>query len=557
MIPRRAVGVLTVFTLALSLGSVGGAAAAAPAGTFAFLQTRDGGFSYAMYAVGTARGAPRRISLERAVGRPAISPDGQQVVFSSPLSDDSDGRYGLFTVSMNGFGLRQITAPQYADSDPAWSPDGQWIAFSRDYSGNSDPLTCCRLVLARANGSAARALPGILGATYPTWSPDGGRLAFVTPRGLWVVTRTGTGLRRIAEGRLGQPAWSPDGRLIAYTQRVTEDQTQLRTIPSGGGRAAVRYAANGHVDSPNWDADSRTLYFISHRGAGEGSRVSSAIQAVVLGQRPRVLYRYAQQVYYLAFSRAQARRGTTTAGVARPVGATYDWSLANAPLGADLARRHAFAPVGSTPLSGDWNGDGRATSGYVTVNGAGTRLVWFLSDDNGTVSKLFEFGAASDRPIVGDWDGDGQWSAGVARSNNGRLDWLLTDDNRTAKPTFTFGYPGDQIVAGDWNSDGTTTVGTVRPILTNLAWYLTDNNASISRRFTFGSAGTAPELADRAIAGDWNADGRWTAGIVRGAGAVLQWQLTDDDVTIVQDFLAGVPGDIAVVGDWDGGLPTA
>ena len=539
--------------LAVTLVGAGDPATAAPPGsTFAFLQTSDGGRTYSIYAADSPLAPPRRVTARRAVGRPALSPDGKRVVFTSPLGDDSDGRYGLYVVGLNGFGLRQLTAPAYTDFDPAWSPDGQFLAFARDVAGSSDPLTCCQLVISRSNGSAARALPGILGASYPAWSPDGSRLSFVTPRGLWLVDRTGAGLRRIVEGPVSQPAWSPDGRQIAYTQRTTEDQTQLRVIGSSGGRPSVRHAVNGHVDSPHWDTDSRALYFISHRGAGEDSRVSSAIHVQVPGQRARRLSRYQREVFYLAFAARKLQPGTTTIGLARTSGALYDWSLANAPSGADLSRGHRFGPAGSTPVAGDWNGDGTVSSGFVTRNKAGTSLLWYLSNNNRTVIAPFEYGAAADRPIVGDWDGDGRWTVGVARTQDGRLRWLLSDDNRMPRAAFVYGFAGDQIVAGDWNYDGVMTVGTVRPVQTNLAWYLSDDNRTIARRFTFGVAGASRDRDDRVVAGDWNGDGRWTAGLVRVAGPALQWVLTDDDRTVSQDFLAGVPGDFPVVGNWDG-----
>jgi hypothetical protein len=529
-------------------------AQAAPVGTFAFLQTADRGFSFHLYVAASPGGKPKQVTPARAVGRPAFSPDGRHLVFSGPVGDDSDGRYGLYTVAANGSGLRRISAPSYSDFDPAWSADGQWLAFSRDYTGSSDPRTCCRLMIARSNGQNLRPLPGILGATHPAWSPDGARLAFTTPRGLWIVQRNGASPRLIVGGRISQPAWSPDGRFIAYAQRTSEDQTQLRVIAASGGHPAVRHAANGHVDSPAWDPDGRTLYFISHRGVGDESRSSSAIHQVAPGRRSRLLFRYRQQVFSLAFTPKVLGAGTTTPGLARPIGDVYHRILANTPDASDLAFNHAFGPVGSTPIAGDWNGDGTSTSGYVTVNASRTRLDWYLSNDNRTVAAHFEYGVASDRPVVGDWNGDGRWTVGIARSIGGRLNWLLTDDNRTVKPSVVFGFAGDQVVIGDWNGDGSTTLGTVRPVGANLAWYLTDNNVTISRRFTFGIAGATPADTDAAIAGDWNGDGRWTAGLVRQQSDALHWLLSDDSVaaTTADDFLAGVPGDVPLVGNWDG-----
>ena len=56
----------------------------------------------------------------------------------------------------------------------------------------------------------------------PAWSPDGHRLAFEAAatssgrvRGLWVMNRNGSGVRRITRGE--SPSWSPDAKRIAFS----------------------------------------------------------------------------------------------------------------------------------------------------------------------------------------------------------------------------------------------------------------------------------------------------------------------------------------------------
>lgn len=58
------------------------------------------------------------------------------------------------------------------------------------------------------------------GVANPTWSPDGGRIAFVVsyesgPTELYTIDRSGSGLQRLGV-RAWAAAWSPDGSKIAY-----------------------------------------------------------------------------------------------------------------------------------------------------------------------------------------------------------------------------------------------------------------------------------------------------------------------------------------------------
>jgi TolB protein len=65
---------------------------------------------------------------------PSWSPDESQIVFAS----DRGGGYDLYTMALDGSGLRRLTEIRGAVGAPDWSPDGRTIAFVALESGASE-----------------------------------------------------------------------------------------------------------------------------------------------------------------------------------------------------------------------------------------------------------------------------------------------------------------------------------------------------------------------------------------------------------------------------------
>jgi Tol biopolymer transport system component len=110
----------------------------------------------------------------RAIANPAFSPDGTQIAFFSTKPGVSPpGAGALFTVGVDGSGLRRITPWGGAFLDQAWSPDGSWIAYQRPYGV---------ITLVHPDGSGRHDVPVPFppgsGAANPTWSPNGEWIIF-------------------------------------------------------------------------------------------------------------------------------------------------------------------------------------------------------------------------------------------------------------------------------------------------------------------------------------------------------------------------------------------
>ncbi len=169
-------------------------------------------------------GRPLRAAATATERDPAWSPDGRLVVFAA---DDGDG-FDLFVAGAEGRDLRQITQSNGDERWPSFTRDGRIVFARRD--GTFEPW---RLhIVAAAGGEPAALFADAPADTErePRVSPDGKRVAYVSDResddgdvDLWIAdlpaatggraarTRVTTG-----RGREGFPSWAPDGSRIAY-----------------------------------------------------------------------------------------------------------------------------------------------------------------------------------------------------------------------------------------------------------------------------------------------------------------------------------------------------
>jgi len=143
------------------------------------------------------------------------------------------------------------------DLDPAFSPDGRKLAFVSERSGTRE------VWVSNGDGTEAVQVTTFGGPLVgrPSWSPNGGMLAFHAA-GIHVVPAAGGPVRRVTD--VGEmPVWSADGQWI-YFMRGADGRSQVWKVSAAGGRAvqAITNDAFTARESP----DGRDLYFPTANG---------------------------------------------------------------------------------------------------------------------------------------------------------------------------------------------------------------------------------------------------------------------------------------------------
>jgi Ca2+-binding RTX toxin-like protein len=137
------------------------------------------------------------------------SPDGRRVAY---LRDGA-----LYVAAIDGSGERAVASdvspPSWDLAGPVWSPDSTRITIA---SGSS-------LLLVQADGGGSRTLfSGDNQSVNPSWSPDGGTIAFERNAAafwqIWVVHPDGTGARELIGGSSNDryPQFSPVSDTLAF-----------------------------------------------------------------------------------------------------------------------------------------------------------------------------------------------------------------------------------------------------------------------------------------------------------------------------------------------------
>ncbi|NQW03774.1 MAG: S9 family peptidase [Acidobacteria bacterium] len=267
------------------------------------------------------------------VGSPAVSPDGQWLLYTRSVRDWDDAqlrtRTHIWRVRLDGTDARQLTFGTDNTTSPAWFPDGKRFAF---VSARATQTGASASADDEGGGSQVFVMYTDGGEAWPSTKHDGGVSGFeISPDGstllltardplsaderrrrkdrddaevvdevfrwthLWLLDVASGEEKRLTDGALvvSDPQWSPDGKTIAYVTRPTtkiDDSAWSDVwVTDLDGNARKFFENPGPDSAPRWSPDGSTLAVVSKPQSGNTQWYSKLHLFPAAGGAPKVL----------------------------------------------------------------------------------------------------------------------------------------------------------------------------------------------------------------------------------------------------------------------------
>ncbi len=176
----------------------------------------------------------------------------------------------LYTVRADGTGNRPLLPNRFV-TWADWAPDGRHlVAVTRAFPS----FQGAALSIVDPDSGTVRDLLFLDQIRLPSWSPDGGKIAFlpVGDGSLAIINADGSGLQTVSDDTASAwntmddgPTWSPDGQQLAFQRRVGGRWGILMVARDGSDPRAVTGAGDSYAFQPRWSPDGEWIAY-----GGEG-----------------------------------------------------------------------------------------------------------------------------------------------------------------------------------------------------------------------------------------------------------------------------------------------
>jgi dipeptidyl aminopeptidase/acylaminoacyl peptidase len=200
-----------------------------------------------------------------------VSPDGRWTAYEA----NKGAQWATYLRDRRTGRERLLLQSDEAVLNPEFGPDGTEIAVQSDFEGDENYNL---YAVPTDRGPVRKLTDGSTDSSFPRWSPDGTKIAFLSNRNrdrdnVFLVDVATRDVRQLTheEDIVGEIAWHPDGRRIAYTVGIGRDD-RIRIVDlRGRAETLVTFPDSeshlaGDVGRPEpFSPEGRELVFESNR----------------------------------------------------------------------------------------------------------------------------------------------------------------------------------------------------------------------------------------------------------------------------------------------------
>ncbi len=209
-----------------------------------------------------------------------------QIAFVS----EREGLPQIFLMNTDGSDLQQLTFEAEGACQPAWSPDGMRLAYISPCSGLQDRYEGSSIFVLSLETNRSDLISTLGTGDYdPAWSPDGSRLAFTSlqtgkPQIFIYEFETASSHSLMNRSIVNQmPAWSPDGTQIVYVSPSPVTNRPVLFVVDADGEREPRGVLGQNYQRalrPDWSPEGNLILFDQGGESQIGGRLINTNQDV-------------------------------------------------------------------------------------------------------------------------------------------------------------------------------------------------------------------------------------------------------------------------------------